>query len=70
MPARTSPNNLTGSTILGEKEPFFTTFMKPSEAERLAVERALGRFPQHPSPRLFFPCRSKARNPEIVQAGQ
>ena len=69
MPARTSPNNLTGSTgadkmdsaILGKKEPFFTTFMEPSEAERLAVERALGRFPQHLSPRLFFPCPAKAR---------
>ena len=63
MPARTSPNSLTGFTgadkmdiaILGEKEPFFTTFMKPSEAERLVVKRALGR--------LFFTCRAKARNP-------
>ena len=60
LPARTSPNSVTGSTgadkmdsaILGEKEPFFTTFMKPSEAERLVVERALGRFPQHLSPPL------------------
>ena len=67
-PARTRSNNLTGSAgadkvdsaILGEKEPFFATFVKSSEAKRLAVKRALGRHIQELSPRFFFSSRANA----------
>ena len=68
VPARTRSNNLTSSAgadkvdsaILGEKEPFFATFVKPSEAKRLVVKRALGRHPQDLSPRFFFASRANA----------
>ena len=49
VPARTRSDN-----------PFFATFMKPSEAKRLVVKRALGRHPQNLCPRFFFTSRADA----------